>query len=631
MKERHYILATAGHVDHGKSSLVKALTGTDPDRLPEEKSRGITIDLGFACLRLGGSSPAVLGIIDVPGHEDFVKNMVAGMSAVDAALLVVAADDGPMPQTREHVEILAYLGVRRMVVAVSKCDVAGADRAQAETAALLRGTPFAAAPMVHVSTQTGQGLEALRAAITTLLEATPPPADRRKPRLSVDRVFVPRGMGTVVTGTLSGGVLTRGQTVVVQPLGKMGRVRALQTHGRDLEHALPGMRTALNLPDMAGQVRRGDVVTIAGLGGPAAVWGVVLWQLGLSEERVLRDKTRVHLHHGSADLAATVDLPEGTPAPSRPVVARLRLDAPAFAFAGDRFVVRDWSATHTVAGGMVVDLAPPRTGWRERLADWAQRGKAPDDATVWAHTAVRWQHAVAEKELLPASAFSREQMAEAARELQARGLAVSVGDPALLVDADWWHARHAAAIAAVEACHAAHPEQRGLSLAALRAAVGRDVTPAAFGALLAELGGAGIVRAGDVVKRAAHRPALPASLQRAGAAVRAALHRQPLDPPARKVLAPDAATRAALAFLLESGEAIEVSPELVMAAEAVDAAAARVQAHLRLHGRATVSELKQALGSNRRVMVPLVEYLDRCGTTRRVGDYRVLPEKPQHD
>jgi selenocysteine-specific elongation factor len=628
VKERHYILATAGHVDHGKSSLVKALTGTDPDRLPEEKARGITIDLGFAWVRLAGAAPAVVGIIDVPGHEDFVKNMVAGMSAVDAALLVVAADDGPMPQTREHVEILAYLGVRRMVVAISKSDLGAAERAEAETAEMLRATPFAGSPMVAVSAPTGAGIETLRAALVKMFDETPPPEDRGKPRLSVDRVFVPRGVGTVVTGTLAGSMLTRGQTVVVQPAGKAGRVRALQTHGVDLAHALPGMRTALNLPEMAGNIRRGDVVTVAGLGAPATAWGVTLWQLGLCGERVLRDKTRVHLHHGSADFAATLDLPEGPPGPARQVVARVRFDAPAFGLAGDRFVVRDWSATHTVAGGLLVDAAPPRSGWRERLTDWGQRGAAVEDAAAWVETEIRWQHAVAEKELLATSTFSRQRIEAAAQALLSGRRAARVGDPPLLVDGAWWSALQASAIAAIDACHASHPEQRGLPLAGLRALLGRGIASAAFDALLSELVGAGMVRAGEVVKRATHQPALPASLQSAGASVRAALHRQPLDPPARKALVPDTASRAALAFMLETGEAVEVSPELVMAAEAVDAAAARVQAHLRVHGRATVSELKQALGSNRRVMVPLVEHLDRRGITRRVGDYRVLPEKP---
>jgi selenocysteine-specific elongation factor len=626
VKERHYILATAGHVDHGKSSLVHALTGTDPDRLPEEKARGITIDLGFACLRLPGAPPIVAGIIDVPGHEDFVKNMVAGMSAVDAALLVVAADDGPMPQTHEHVEILAYLGVRRLVVALTKSDLASPERAMAETAELLRATPFAGSPQVAVSVQNGQGLDALRAAMVRMFEETPPPEDRRKPRLAVDRVFAPRGVGTVVTGTLTGGVLTRGQSVVVQPAGTPARIRAMQTHGRDLEHAVPGMRVALNLPELAGNVRRGATVTVEGVGATTRFWGVVLRHLGLTGVRTLRDKTRVHVHHGSADLAATVDLPEGSPAGGRPAVARLRFDEPVFALAGERFVVRDWSATHTLAGGVIVDVDVPRSGWRGRISDWHARAAAADDAVVWTQSEIAWLHAVPHKMPLRASVFSVPQIVAAAELLVTRGLARRVGDPALLVDAAWWTELRTAAVRAIDAHHAAHPEERGMALPALRALLGKSAAADVRDALLADLAGENIVRAGEVVKRAAHLPVLPAGLQRAGAAVRGALARQPLDPPARKTLAPDAPTRAALAFLLETGEAVEISPELVLSAEAVHHAAQRIRAHLRSHGRATVSELKQLLGSNRRVMVPLMEFFDRAGVTRRVGDHRVLPE-----
>jgi selenocysteine-specific elongation factor len=352
----------------------------------------------------------------------------------------------------------------------------------------------------------------------------------------------------------------------------------------------------------------------------------VLRQLGLSGARTLRDKTRVHVHHGSADLAATVDLPEGPPTRERPVVARLRFDHPVFALAGERFVVRDWSAAHTLAGGIVVEIDPPRPGWRERGATWHARAAAADDALAWARSDIAWLRAVPPSALLQASVFSATDITAAADRLVAGGEARRVGDPSLLVDASWWTALRATALGAIDAHHAAHPEQRGMPLPAFRTALGKAVAGDALDALLADLAGEGVVRAGDAVKRAAHLPALPAGLQRAGAAVRSALSRRPLDPPARKALAPDGPTRAALAFLLETGEAVEVSPELVLSAEAVHHAAQRIRAHLRPHGRATVSELKQLLESNRRVMVPLMEFFDRTGVTRRVGDYRVLPE-----
>ena len=258
---QHFIVATAGHVDHGKSALVKALTGTDPDRLPEEKSRAITIDLGFAHLELPSSKPApssfLLGVVDVPGHEDFVKNMVAGVGSIDLALLVVAADDGWMPQTEEHLQILTYLGVRRAVVALTKMDLATDELGEA--AAIreqLQNTPLAGAPIIPTSVVSGLGLDQLKVALANVLEDTPSPADIGKPRLPVDRVFKLQGIGTVITGTLAGGTLRRGQTVVIQPSGKKARVRTIQSHNRDVEVSGPGTRTALNLPDLNALGRR---------------------------------------------------------------------------------------------------------------------------------------------------------------------------------------------------------------------------------------------------------------------------------------------------------------------------------------------------------------------------------------
>src|SRR5262245_7671129 len=258
----HYIVATAGHVDHGKSALIKALTGTDPDRLPEEKARGITIDLGFAHLELASpvtrpaeaghyASPIHVGIVDVPGHEDFVKNMVAGVGAIDLALLIVAADDGWMTQTEEHLQILSYFGVRRAVVSLTKADLAADEAAAvAEIRQRLEGSVFADSPIVPTSVVTGLGLEALRETLARELSSAPPPLDIGKPRLAVDRVFTLTGAGTVVTGTLVGGRLQRGQSIAIQPSGHPARIRRIQSHGRDVDSSGPGTRTALNLADV---------------------------------------------------------------------------------------------------------------------------------------------------------------------------------------------------------------------------------------------------------------------------------------------------------------------------------------------------------------------------------------------
>src|SRR5262249_26637793 len=348
--EKNFILATAGHVDHGKSALVKALTGTDPDRLPEEKKRQITIDLGFAELSLVGPQQQRIhvGIVDVPGHEDFVRNMIAGVGSIDLGLLVVAADDGWMQQTEEHLQILTYLGVRRAVVALTKSDLGGVEILTPQIRDRLGDTGFANAQIIATSVRDDEGIETLKNAIAGELATMPPPRNYGKPRLFIDRVFTLRGIGTVVTGTLTGGQLRRGQKIIVEPGNLEGRIRSIQNHGRELEVAHPGMRTAVNLPDFSvDQISRGNVVTIAEF-APATSTLVALLETSprFSREnpgvRPLKSGSSVFLHHGTLRVAAKIRLLENRLLqPGEKEIAELRLAAPIFAFAGDRFVIRD--------------------------------------------------------------------------------------------------------------------------------------------------------------------------------------------------------------------------------------------------------------------------------------------------
>ena len=279
MTDKYFILATAGHVDHGKTALVKALTGTDPDRLPEEKARKITIDLGFAHLELASpDAPDVrfsVGIIDVPGHEDFVKNMVAGIGSIDLALLIVAADDGWMAQTEEHLRILTHLGVRCLVVALTKIDLATAqEAAEIEVREQLRDSPFGDAPIIKTSAVSGSGLDQLKGQLAREFCSLPPPRDIGKARLFVDRAFSLRGVGTVVTGSVAGGEFARGNSVLIQPRGQHSKIRSAQNHNREVERVAPGMRAAFGLSDIAvaipgkDGIKRGDVITRIGLGSP---------------------------------------------------------------------------------------------------------------------------------------------------------------------------------------------------------------------------------------------------------------------------------------------------------------------------------------------------------------------------
>ena len=642
MSSRHFIVATAGHVDHGKSTLVKALTGIDPDRLPEEKARGITIDLGFAHLELpapdGGSFK--LGLVDVPGHEDFVKNMVAGVGSIDLALFVVAADDGWMPQTEEHLQILCYLGVRHAIVALTKIDLAE-GREESVVASLreqLHDTPFANAPIVPTSVVTGQGFDALKAALGSTLSAVAPPQDFGKPRLAIDRVFVLRGIGTVVTGTLAGGTLRRNQSVILQPSGKVARIRSLQSHGHDVELASPGTRTALNLPDVPvgsefdDGASRGQVVSVAELGGPVLTMDVLfersprLLRSKSGAARQLKDGALVRVHHGSANVAARVCLSGGAPiGPGEQRLAQLRLEQPLFVLAGDRFIVRDWPEQHTLGGGVILDTDPDgrrfRSAEQQRLLE--QRRQGPDDVRIWAGTQLQRDHALRQDTVLSRTRFGSGDVRAAIQELVASRRAVMVGG--WVADAAWWTEIRDAAGKVVRAGHRAHPERLGLALNELRSEMGtRLPDPAIFDLLVEDMGRNGFAQTGTNIREQSHLPALPPKLQAAGTGIRAALSAKPMEPPSRKELAPDVLAQQALRFLLETGEAVEVGTDLVMLAEHFATARETVRAILRDKGPKTAGDLRQALGTSRRVIIPFLERLDREGVTMRQGDVRVL-------
>jgi selenocysteine-specific elongation factor len=638
MPDRHFIVATAGHVDHGKSALVQALTGTDPDRLPEEKARGITIDLGFAHLQLpapgSGGEMFDLGLVDVPGHEDFVQNMVAGVGAVNVALFVVAADDLWMPQTEEHLQILSYLGVRHAVVALTKIDLAPDEpRARSEVRRHLQDSPFEDAPIVATSAPAGRGIEELKSALATVLSATPAPGDIGKPRLPVDRVFTLRGIGTVVTGTLTGGILRRGEQLLAQPSGRAGNIRSVQSHHQEVECSGPGTRTALNLPDFAASgadaMQRGDVLTRPDAGGPSQVLDVLLDRCarGGRARPMLKSGSRVRLHLGSGHWNARLTLLDAAHlAPGQQAIGRLRVDAPVFAFAGDRFIVRDGAERATLAGGVVLDpdgRRPLRRPAQRRFL--LARAGAVDDCLGAVAASVARDRAVRRGELLLKSNFSAAEIQAAAARLQGERVLIAAGE--FVVDATWWLGVRAAAAALVDAHHRAHPEKLGLPLADLRTQIARELpSPELFAPLVADL--AGCIQAGAAIRRLTHEPALPAAFRAAGARIRAALKARPLEPPSRHELAPDPASQQALRFLRDTGEVCELSADVYLAAETLQRTRAAIRRFIRATGPATASDLRQMLGTTRRVLIPLLERLDQDGITRREGDRRVLREEP---
>jgi len=620
----------AGHVDHGKSALVKALTGTDPDRLPEEKARQITIDLGFAELNLVAPNGDKIhaGIVDVPGHEDFVRNMIAGVGSIDLAVLVVAADDGWMPQTEEHLQILTYLGVKRAVIALAKSDLGRIDSAAEQIRIQLHGTVFAESPIVPTSVRTGEGIENLRSAVASELAVMHPQRDFGKPRLFIDRVFTLRGIGTVVTGTLTGGGFYRGQSIIVQPQKLEARTRSIQSHGVEIECAQPGMRTALNLPDLGiDQVRRGDVITDRDLGVASSTLTAQIEKssrLRIKElaARPLKNGSSVYVHHGTLRVAARVKLLKRNGLePGQKTIANLKLESPIFAFIGDRFVIRDASEQHTIGGGVVLD--PDGASFRDaaHLELLSIRATDPDDVALCVRSEIVLRGFVPEKTLLNKSHLRAGEISEALMRLQRDNEIVLCEE--IVADAGSWQKLRSQAIAFIDNAHKRNPERLGLDLNELRAAL-RDLPKEVFEALIAELCAADFVRKGSAIARTSHRPVLPAELEPVERRIRESLSHKPFDPPPRREIEPDRHTQHVLRFLIESGEVIEVSPDAVLLRDNFVYMKARITEFISKHGPATVSELRQALGSSRRIMVPLLERLDRDGITRRVGDKRML-------
>ncbi len=415
---KHFILATAGHVDHGKTALVKALTGINTDRLPEEKARGISIDLGFAHLALPGFS---FGVIDVPGHQDFIRNMIAGLGSIDLALLVVAADDGWMPQTEEHFQILHYLGVRYGVVAITKCDLGDPARIAADVREQLRRTSLGLMPIVQTSARAATGLDELKQTLVRVSASIPPPRDRGKPRLFVDRVFTVCGSGTVVTGTLTGGRLSRGKTVSLQPQNLRARIRAIQSHNHSLEIALPGTRTALNLSDLRpGEIPRGSVLTTIDSAESSRAIDAMVERSARAflPSRPLKNASMVEVHYGSARFTARILLLDRREVlPGETAIARLSFTKPAFVLAGDRFIIRDSSGRQTIAGGVVLNPSAEGTRFRapaERSFLQA-RAAAPNDLITLLGTQLQRDKFVRRAALLLQSSFSEEEITERRR------------------------------------------------------------------------------------------------------------------------------------------------------------------------------------------------------------------------
>ena len=610
---KNLVIGTAGHIDHGKSALVRALTGIEPDRWEEERRRGITIDLGFAHLTLSHEGRAVrLAFVDVPGHERFVRNMLAGAGGIDVVMLAIAADESIMPQTREHFDICRLLGVRHGLVVLTKCDLVSAellDLVKLEAGEFVRGSFLAGAPVLAVSAKTGEGLKELTGALAMLAETIPEKDAARRLRLPIDRSFSMKGFGTVVTGTMVSGRLETGQEVEVHPSRRRLRVRGLQVHGQPAREAAAGQRAAVNLANVeAPELARGMTLCEPGVLRPVQRLDAEIELLPSSPP--LKHGASVHFHAWTSETGARVKLLEANQlVPGGKAWARLLLEQPVLLLPGDRFILRAFAPAVTIAGGCVVDIdGPPRM----RRVHLAQRTALLATATLPERVAL----------------LAR----ESAHGLPARELIVRTGavcgeveDRAWFVDPQWSAARRAEMERLLAAFHKQNPLLAGMPLEELRSRVLPQAAPAVVQEILEQ--SPGLVVEGESIRLRSHAMSLDTREEAALDAMERAFLRGGLAVPAMaEVLAGsgvDAAkARSLLQLLLRQRRLVKVSAELMYHSIALEELRSLLAA--RKGVRFTVGEFKEWTGVSRKYAIPLLEYLDRERVTRRDGDARLV-------
>ncbi len=621
------VIGTAGHVDHGKSTLVQALTGIHPDRLKEEREREMTIDLGFAWLTLPSGEP--IGIVDVPGHIDFIENMLAGVGGIDAALFVIAADEGVMPQTREHLAILDLLKIDGGVVALTKIDMVDADwleLMQSDVRAALHGSVLENAPILPVSARSGAGLPDLLAALDRLLQQKSPRPDRGRPRLSIDRVFSMAGFGTVVTGTLTDGSLRAGDEVAILPKNLRARIRGLQTHKTKIDQAVPGSRVAINLSGIElTDVKRGDVVT-----APDWLWPTVLIDAQFehlsSSPRPITHNAEVKFFHGAAEVPAHLRLlNDEAIAPGQAGWVQFALREPLALVKGDRFIVRLPSPSITLGGGVVIDPQPGRRHRRfkpEVIARLETLAKGtPAELLLKALEASGPIHAI---DLFKRVALSREEAQSALTELldthQARKLKED-----LFIAAGGWATIKSKIANELGVYHTANPLRPGMPREEMKSRLGLDtktfnhVIDQAAHENVVTVAGAGLRAPNfEIVFKPEQQKSIETLIRQFNAA--------PWNTPSIKE-SEQLVGAVVLSALIDLGRVVKISDEVLLLPETYQSAVDKIKAHLVTNRTITVAQVRDLFNTSRKYALALMEYLDSHGITKRVGDERVLGNK----
>lgn len=615
------VIGTAGHVDHGKSTLVRRLTGIDPDRLREEKAREMTIDLGFAWLTLPDGQ--TVGIVDVPGHRDFIENMLAGVGGIDAVLLVIAADEGIMPQTREHLAILDLLGINAGLVVLSKIDMVSdpewLDLVEQEVQETLYGTSLEGVSILPVSAHTGVGIDTLVDGVARLLETLPSQPIQHYPRLSIDRVFTMSGFGTVVTGTLLGGSLRVGEEVEIQPSGLRGRVRGLQSYKQVVDIALPGSRVAVNVAGIdKALLARGHVLTL-----PRQIQATVLADV---QFRHLKDASRP-LHHnaevklfvGAAETTARVRLlaDEALP-PGAESWLQLRLDRPLALASGDRFILRYPSPPETIGGGEIVDPHPGRR-WRrfdERVVERLETRAVGTPAERVAQAADQVD-SVKRSFIQKQVSLSDADLETALQEAVGQGLIISLSD-GTFVAAGRFNAMRRQVEDLIGAFHHAEPLRRGMQREQLRSQMGvRQNTLTTVLETLPD-----IVTDGTLVRRADHEVRFSAAQQARVDGLFQQMSEAPYTPPSYAEAAQQVGEDV-LRALIDLGEVVQVQPDVIFTRAAYDEMLTALFQMIDSMGQVTTGEFRDHFNTTRKYAIGLLEHLDAAGITRRQGDARV--------